>query len=203
MAAHALLTYGRTLVRHFRACKRLCSRTHVAGRQIKARSGQPLVSLHKGFQLPRADLYTGLSCVILKRCDLTKRSDGRVLMPRFALVVLAFTVLASTPTEAQTGAAAASGQCSLANSASGASSFTIDCGTGKEQADKILSVLNHALETKTPKQLMPSWMSYWPSRIGLSTKRSMLRRYLNPVPEIAAQTTSVTTRRPIAMRRRM
>jgi hypothetical protein len=74
-------------------------------------------------------------------------------MPRFALVVLAFTVLASTPTEAQTGAAAASGQCSLANSASDASSFRIDCGTGKEQADKILSVLNHALANKDSKAI--------------------------------------------------
>src|SRR5476649_2449304 len=74
-------------------------------------------------------------------------------MPRFALVLLAFTVLASTPIEAQAGAAAAGGQCSLANSASGASSFTISCGTGKEQADKILSVLNHALANKDSKTI--------------------------------------------------
>jgi hypothetical protein len=74
-------------------------------------------------------------------------------MRRFALVVLAFTVLASTPIEAQTGATASGGQCSLANSASGASSFTINCGTGKEQADKILSVLNHALASKDPKTI--------------------------------------------------
>lgn len=73
-------------------------------------------------------------------------------MPRFALVVLAFTVLASIPIDAQTGAAAASGQCSLA-SASGVSSFTINCGTGKEQADKILSVLNHALANKDSKAI--------------------------------------------------
>ena len=74
-------------------------------------------------------------------------------MPRFALVVLAFTVLASTPIAAQTAAAATSGQCSLANSASGASSFTINCGTGKEQADKILSVLNYALANKDSKAI--------------------------------------------------
>jgi len=73
-------------------------------------------------------------------------------MRRFALVVLGFTVLASTPIEAQTGAAA-SGQCSLANSASGTSSLTINCGTGKAQADKILSVLNHALASKDSKAI--------------------------------------------------
>ena len=74
-------------------------------------------------------------------------------MPRFALVALAFTVLASTRIDAQTGAAAASGQCSLANSASGASSFTINCPTGNEQADKILSVLNHVLANKDLKAI--------------------------------------------------
>jgi hypothetical protein len=74
-------------------------------------------------------------------------------MPRFALVVLGFTVLASTSSEAQTGAAAAGGQCSLANSASSASGFTINCGTGKEQAEKILSVLNHALENRDSKTI--------------------------------------------------
>jgi hypothetical protein len=74
-------------------------------------------------------------------------------MPRFALVVLAFTVSASIPIDAQTGAAAASGQCSLANSASGGSSLTINCGTGKEEADKILSVLNHALANKDSKAI--------------------------------------------------
>jgi hypothetical protein len=74
-------------------------------------------------------------------------------MPRFALVVLAFTVLASTPIDAETGAATARGQCSLVDSASGASSFTINCGTGREQADKILSLLNHALANKDSKTI--------------------------------------------------
>jgi hypothetical protein len=74
-------------------------------------------------------------------------------MPRFALVGLVFTVLASTRIEAQMEAAAGSGQCSLANSVSGASSFTINCRTGKDQADKILSLLNHALANKDSKAI--------------------------------------------------
>ena len=74
-------------------------------------------------------------------------------MLRIALVVLAFTVLAATPIDAQTGAAAAGGQCSLANSGSGTSSFTINCGAGKEQADKILAVLNRALANRDSKAI--------------------------------------------------
>jgi hypothetical protein len=74
-------------------------------------------------------------------------------MRQFVRVVSAFVVLASTPIEAQAGAAAAGGQCNLANSASGASSFTINCGTGKEQADRILSLLNHALAGKDSKAI--------------------------------------------------
>ena len=54
----------------------------------------------------------------------------------------------SLPSYAQTGAATSNGTCSIANSGNNVESLTINCGIGKEQGQKIIDLLNHALASK-------------------------------------------------------
>jgi hypothetical protein len=70
----------------------------------------------------------------------------RLLIAAIATGSLAI-VFGSVNAQAQTGPAVAAGACSIANSGD-AENLTINCGIGKEQGQKIIDMLNHALASK-------------------------------------------------------